>query len=69
MNKISTWCNEYLFLEVLNIWPLFLGMYSLLQMKTNLLGDNNDEIPLPELTSEGWSTFNEVTVKKSTSFA
>ena len=38
-------------------------MYSLLQLKANRVPVDSDEIPLPETTSEGDGTFNELKKK------
>lgn len=43
---------------------LSLDMYSLLQLRSKYLSDGDDEIPLPEINSEGNTTLNELEVNK-----
>lgn len=47
-----------------SIFLLSLDMYSLLQLRSKYLSDGDDEIPLPEINSEGNTTLNELEVNK-----
>ena len=60
---INTCCWWYL--NNLSIFSLILEMYSSLQLNTNYLSKDNEEISLPAVTSEGKTTLNELKVMQN----